>query len=77
MYNSLQPHELYSPWNSPGQSTGVGSLSLLQGVFPTPGIEPKSPTLRADSLPAEPFTSEDKECLKWVGALVLLLKVLE
>ena len=26
---------LYSPWNSPGQNTGVGSLSLLQGVFPT------------------------------------------
>ena len=26
---------LYSPWNSPGQSTGVGSLSLLQGIFPT------------------------------------------
>ena len=27
--NSLQPHGLYSPWNSPGQNTGVGSLSLL------------------------------------------------
>ena len=33
--NSLWPHELYSPWNSPGQNTGVGSLSLLQGIFPT------------------------------------------
>ena len=33
--NSLWPHGLYSPWNSPGQNTGVGSLSLLQGVFPT------------------------------------------
>ena len=81
-----------SPWNSPGQSTGVGSLSLLQGIFPTqgsnpglshcrrilyqlshqgsprilawvaypfsrglpnPGIEPGSPALQADSLPAE------------------------
>ena len=31
--NSLQPHGLYSPWNSPGQNTGVGSLSLLQGMF--------------------------------------------
>ena len=30
-----QPHGLYSPWNSPGQNTGVGSLSLLQGIFPT------------------------------------------
>ena len=33
--NSLQPHGLYSPWNSPGQDTGVGSLSFLQGIFPT------------------------------------------
>ena len=31
---------LYSPWNSPGQNTGVGSLSLLQGDRPNPGIEP-------------------------------------
>ena len=30
---SLQPHGLYSPWNSPGQNIGVGSLSRLQGVF--------------------------------------------
>ena len=35
--DSLQPHELYSPWNSPGQNTGVGSLSLFQGIFPTQG----------------------------------------
>ena len=35
--DSLWPHGLYSPWNSPGQDTGVGSLSLLQGVFPTQG----------------------------------------
>ena len=27
----------YSPWNSPGQNTGVGSLSLLQVIFPTQG----------------------------------------
>ena len=29
--DSLQPHGLYIPWNSPGQNTGVGSLSLLRG----------------------------------------------
>ena len=29
------PHGLYSPWNSPGQNTGVGSPSLLQEIFPT------------------------------------------
>ena len=44
----------YSPWNSPGQITVVGSISLLQGIFPTPGIEPRFPALWADSLPAEP-----------------------
>ena len=40
MSDSLLPHGLYSPWNSPGQNTGVGSLSLLQGVFPTQGSNP-------------------------------------
>ena len=50
------PDGLYSPWNitvqySPGQNTGVGSPS--PGDLPNPGIEPKSPALRADSLPAE------------------------
>ena len=33
--NSLWPHGLYSPWNSSGQNTGVGSLSLFQRIFPT------------------------------------------
>ena len=32
--DSLRPHGLYSPWNSPGRNTGVGSLSALQGIFP-------------------------------------------
>ena len=38
--DSLRPHGLYSPWNSPGQHTGVGSCSLLQGVFPIQGSNP-------------------------------------
>ena len=37
---------LYSPWNSLGQTTGVGSLSLLQGVFPTQGSNPGLPHCR-------------------------------
>ena len=41
--NCLQAHGLYSPWNSPGQNTGVGSLSLLQGIFPTQGLNPGLP----------------------------------
>jgi len=32
---TLRSHGLYSPWNSPGQNTEVGRLSLLQGIFPT------------------------------------------
>ena len=91
--DSLRPHGPYSPWNSPGQNTGVGTSSLLQGIFPiqesnldllnfrqilyqlshkgsprtlewvaypspadlpNPGIEPGSPVLQADSLPAKP-----------------------
>ena len=50
---TLRPHGLYSLWNSPGQNTGVGSLSLLQGSLPNPGIEPSPPTLQVNSLPAE------------------------
>ena len=34
------PHGLYSPWNSPGKNTGVGSLSLLHGIFLTQGLNP-------------------------------------
>ena len=34
---SLWPHGLHSPWKSPGQNTGVDSLSLLQEIFPTQG----------------------------------------
>ena len=36
----LRPYGLYSLWNSPGQNIGVGSLSLLQGIFPTQGWIP-------------------------------------
>ena len=37
--DSLWSHGL-CPWNSPGQNTGVGSLFLLQGIFPTQGLNP-------------------------------------
>ena len=38
--DSLWPHVPYSTWNSLGQNTGVGSLSFLQGIFPTQGWNP-------------------------------------
>ena len=70
--NSLLPRGLYSPWNSPVQNTGVGSLSLLQGNLPNPGIERRSPTLQADSLPAEP---PGKPKNTGVGSLSLLQQI--
>ena len=42
--STLQPHGLYSPWNS-----GVGSLSLSPGDLLNPGTKLRSPTLQADS----------------------------
>ena len=69
MSDSLWPHGLYSPWNSPGQNTGVSSLPLLQGNLPNPGIEPRSPALKANSLPAEP---QGKPNNTGVGSLSLL-----
>ena len=38
--DSLWPHGVYCPWNSPGQNSRVPSLSLLQGIFPTQGSNP-------------------------------------
>ena len=64
----LRPRGLFSPWNSPGQNTGGGSLSLLQGNLPNPG----SPKLRADSLPAEP---QGKSKSTGMGSLSLLQQI--
>ena len=44
--DSLRPHGLYSLWNSLGQNTGMGSLSLLRGIFPTQGSNPGLPHCR-------------------------------
>ena len=41
---------LLCPWNSPGKNTGVGCHSLLQGIFPNQGSNPRSPELQTDSL---------------------------
>ena len=43
--DSLRPNGLYT-WHSPGQNTGVGSCFLLQGIFPTPGLNPGLPHCR-------------------------------
>ena len=70
---SLRPQGLHSPWNSPGQSIGVSSLSLLQGSSQPRGWTQVrvqlNPALQADSLPAEP---QGKPKSTEVGSLSLL-----
>ena len=66
--SSMGPHGLYSPWNSPGQNTGVGSLSLLQRIFPIQGSNP----CVLDSLPAEPHGKPKNTA---VGSLSLLQQI--
>ena len=56
----LQPTRLLCPWDSPGKNTGVDGHVLIQGIFPTQGSNPGSPTLRADSLPSEPKVEEGR-----------------
>ena len=46
MSDSLWPHGLNILRNSPGQNTEVGSLFLLQGIFPTQGSNPGPPHCR-------------------------------
>ena len=65
----LRPYGLYSPWNPLGQNTRAGNLSLLQGNLPNSEIKPRSLTLQADSLPAEP---QGKPKNTGVGSLSLL-----
>ena len=53
----LQPVRLLCPWNSPGKNTGVGCHALLQGIFPTLGLNPSLFCLlhwQACSLPLMP-----------------------
>ena len=50
--HGLKHTSLLCPWNSPNKNTGVGSHSLLPGIFP--GIRTRSPALQADSLLSEP-----------------------
>ena len=62
---TLRSYGLYSPSNSPGQNTGVGSLFPSPRDLPNTAIKPRSPTLQTDSLPAEPPASPRR--LEWVA----------
>ena len=68
MSNSLQPHGLHSPWNSPGQNTGVGSLFFSRG-FSQPKDRTQVSHIAGNSLPAEP---PGKPKNTGVGSLSLL-----
>ena len=67
--DSLQPHGLYSPWNS-----GVSSCFPSPGDLPNPRMEPRSPVLQVDSLPAEP---QGKSKNPGVGSLSLLQEIFQ
>ena len=77
---SLWPHGLYSPWNSPGQNTGVGGCSLHQGILPTLDSNPGLPHCRwilyqlsYQGSPAilewvaDPFFSVSSQLRNWTG----------
>ena len=63
--DSLWPHRLYSPWNSPGQNIGVGSLSLFQGIFPTQGLNTGLPHCR--QIPYQLSHKGSPRILEWVA----------
>ena len=68
MSDSLWPHGLYDPWNSPGQNTGVGSLPFSTGSSQLRDQTQVS-TLQVDSLTIQP---PGKPKNTGVGSLSLL-----
>ena len=56
--HGLQPARLLCPWDFPVKNTGVGCYSLLQGIFPTQGLNPHLLYWQADSLPSKPSSSQ-------------------
>ena len=67
--DSFQPHGLYSPWNSPGQNTGVSSLCLRQGNFPLQGSNPGLPHCRR--ILYQLSHQRSPRILEWMGSLSL------
>ena len=60
------------PWNSPGQNTGVGSLSLLQGIFPTQGSNPGLPHCRRILFQLSHKITADGDCSHEIKICLLL-----
>ena len=61
----LVPHGLYSPWNSPGQNNGLSSRSLLQGIFPSQGLNPG--LLHCRQIPYQLSHQGSPRILEWVA----------
>ena len=88
--SGLQPARLLCPWGSPGKTTGVGCDALLQGTFPTQGLNQHfvtSPALADRFLPLAPpgkplsHKGSPRQVhmypkWKWVGLESLLLHLL-
>ena len=55
----------YSPWGSPGQNTRVGSLSLLQGIFPTQEL--KSGLMHCSQIIYQLSHKGSPRILEWVA----------
>ena len=53
MSNSLGPHGLYSHGILQANILEWVAFPFSRGAYPNPGIEPRSPALRMDSLPTE------------------------
>ena len=65
VFDSLRPHGLCSPWNSPGQNIGVGSRSLLQGIFPNQRSNPGLPQCK--QILYQLSHQESPRILEWVA----------
>ena len=72
MSDSLRPHRLYKSLEFSRPQYWSGKPFPSPGDLPNPGIEPRSPTLQADSLPAEP---QGKPENTGVGSLSLLQQI--
>ena len=60
-------------WDSPGKNTRVDWHAFLQGILPNPGIEPRSPALRVNSLPSEPPETLENwiKAVKWYNLPII------
>ena len=65
--HGLQPSRLLCPWDSPGQNTGVGCHALLQGIFPTRGLNPRLLHLLQRQVRSLPLAPPGKHINRWTA----------